>query len=72
MTELEDEEQAKIERMAEAVSKAVAKLNLNNNASSTDTTRKEAEKFKCPTCNSEVSAMTRYCPNCGEELEWEA
>ena len=28
------------------------------------------KKYSCPRCNYPVDKNNRYCPNCGQELDW--
>lgn len=58
------------DNIAKAVTEAMKKLNIDTENESKGSTA--AEKFNCPDCNAEVTAMIKYCPNCGTELEWEA
>lgn len=58
-----------VDNIAQAVTNAIAKLNADDKALKEQLT---SETFECPECGAKVSAMTKYCPGCGIELEWEA
>lgn len=68
-------EQKDFESLVHAVAQQVNQLNKSEtNEKPTDTKTEEkdlVETFNCPECSTKVSAMSKHCPSCGCELEWE-
>jgi rubrerythrin len=63
-------ENEEINNIALAISKAVKDLNIEDEKAKAKENGEE-EVFNCPECGTKLNAYTKYCPNCGIELEWE-
>jgi len=59
-------EDSELKSISAAVAKEIAALN----AAEAEKISGGTETFDCTECGGAVVAMAKFCPHCGEELEW--